>query len=139
VIIILSVLNGILLLLRAATAVYTVYDIYVFQYFASTSPLNIYLEVVRSVMIKYVSFRLYVVRVVYCADTFHSCTSLAYFTVSFHSRISLFRSFTTVERVIVIILAAFSYFLVITDKYNNVYYREKERITYNSYHSAGSN
>jgi hypothetical protein len=86
-------------------------------------------------MIKYVSFRLYVVRAVYCADTFHSCASLAYFTVSFHSRISLLRRFTTVERVIVIILAAFSYFLVITDKYNNVYHSEEEHITY---HSAGS-
>ena len=54
-IIILSVLNGILVLLRAATAVYTVYDIYL-QYFASTSPLYLYTEVVRSVMTKYVLF-----------------------------------------------------------------------------------
>ena len=79
---------------------------------------------------------MYVVCAVYCADKFHSCASLAYFTVSFHSRISLLRRFTIVKRVIVIILAAFSYFLVITDKYNNVYHREKERITY---HSAGGN
>jgi hypothetical protein len=62
-------------------------------------------------MTKYLSlFSMYVVRAVCCADTFHSCVLLAYLTVSFHSRISLLRRFTIVERLIVIILAAFSYF-----------------------------
>jgi hypothetical protein len=102
------VLNAIFILLRAVIAVYTVYNFYFSIYFDSTSPLNRYLEVVRSVVTKYISFCIYIVSASCCMDTSLSRVSLAYFTVSvFHC----LRRFTIVKRVIIIILAAFSYYL----------------------------
>ena len=137
VIIIMSVLNGILVLLRAATAVYTVYDIYILQYFASTSPLNSYFRSCKKCTDR-ICLVLYVCRsyCLLCRYVLLVCVTRVFHCKRIHSRISLLRRFTTVERLFVILLAALSYFQVLTDKYNNVYYSEEERITY---HSAGGN